>query len=84
MGSSILEAINYVSKIIKKKVTADNVSNYLYNIGAHNIGNDSIIETLKELQSKSLINKLCRPFEASNTTSKKPSIYLFSIQSTYS
>ena len=40
--------------------------------GAHNIDNDSIIETLKEIQSKSLINKLCRPIEESNTTSKTP------------
>ena len=53
-------------------MTADNISNYLCNIGAHNIDNDSIIETLKEIQNKGLINKLYRPKEASNTTSKTP------------
>ena len=51
-------------------MTADNISNYLCNVGAHNIDNDSITETLKEMQNKGLINKLYRPIEASNTTSR--------------
>ena len=34
--------------------------------------NDSIIDNLKEMQNKGLINKLYRPIEASNTTSKTP------------
>ena len=38
-------------KLQKKKVTADNVSNNLCNIGAHNIDSDSIIGTLKEMQN---------------------------------
>ena len=71
MDSTILEAINYVNKTSKKKVTAD-VSNYLCDTGTHNIDNDSIIETLKEMQNKGLIKKLNRPIEASNTTSKTP------------
>ena len=53
-------------------MTADKISNYLCNIGAHNIDIGSIIETLKEMQSKSLINKLYRPIETINTTSKTP------------
>ena len=53
-------------------MTADNVSNYLRNIGAHNIDNDSIIKTLKEMQNKGVVNKLYRPIEANNTTSKTP------------
>ena len=53
-------------------MTADNVSNYLRNIGAHNIDNDSIIKTLKEMQNKGLVIKLYRPTEANNTTSKTP------------
>ena len=48
-------------KIGKKKGTADNISNYLCNMGPHNIDNDSIIETLKEMQNTGLINKLYRP-----------------------
>ena len=38
----------------------------------HVIDNDSIIETLKEMQNKCLINTFYRPTEASNTTSKTP------------
>ena len=53
-------------------MTADKISNYLCNIGAQNIDIGSIIETLKEMQSKSLINKLYRPIETINTTSKTP------------
>ena len=53
-------------------MTADNISNYLCNSGVHNIDSDSIIETLKEMQNKGLINNLYRPIEASNTTSKTP------------
>ena len=52
-------------------MTAD-ISNYLCNIGAHNTDNDSILETLKEMQNKGLINNLYRPIEASNITSKTP------------
>ena len=53
-------------------MTADNISNYLCYTGAHNIDNDSIIETLKEMHSKGLINKLYRPIKANNTTLKIP------------
>ena len=53
-------------------MTTDNISNYLCNTGSHNIESDSIIETLKEMQNKDLINKPYRPIEASNTTSKTP------------
>ena len=38
----------------------------------HVIDNDSIVETLKEMQNKCLINTFYRPTEASNTTSKTP------------
>ena len=53
-------------------MTADNISNYLCNVGAHNIDNNSITETLNEMQNKGIIDKLCRPIEASNTTSRIP------------
>ena len=49
---------------------ADNISNCLCNIGAHNIDNDSIIETLKEMQNKDLINRLYIPIESRNITWK--------------
>ena len=39
MDNLILEAIQYISKISKKKVTEDSISTYLNNKGAHNIDN---------------------------------------------
>ena len=36
MDGAITEACHYVTKFSKKKVTADNISNYLCNTGAHN------------------------------------------------
>ena len=39
MENSVLEAINYISKISKKKVTEDSISTYLNNKGAHKIYN---------------------------------------------
>ena len=63
MDNLILEAIQYISRISKKKVTEDSISTYLNNKGAHNIGNKSIIEILKQLQGKSLINQLYRPID---------------------
>ena len=71
MGNSILEAIKYISKISKKKVTEDSISTYLNNKGAHNIDNKSIIEILKQLQGKGLINQLYRPIDTA-ITSKAP------------
>ena len=56
MINLILEAIQYISKISKKKVTEGSFSTYLNNKVAHNIGNKSIIEILKQLQGKVLIN----------------------------
>ena len=48
MDNLILEAINYIGKIGKKKVTEDNIPTYLNNKGAHNIDNKSVIEILKQ------------------------------------
>ena len=71
MDNLILEAIQYISKISKKKVTEDSISTYLSNKGVHNIDNKSIIEILKQLQGKGLINQLYRPIDTA-VTSKGP------------
>ena len=71
MDNLILEAIQYISKISKKKVTEDSISTYLNNKGVHNIDNKSIIEILKQLQGKGLINQLYRPIDTA-VTSKGP------------
>ena len=67
----ILEAIQYISKISKKKGTEDSISTYLNNKGVHNIDNKSVIEILKQLQGKGLINQLYRPIDTA-ITSKAP------------
>ena len=71
MDNLILGAIQYISKISKKKVTEDSISTYLNNKGVHNIDNKSIIEILKQLQGKGLINQLYRSIET-GITSKAP------------
>ena len=68
MEKLILEAVNYVSKISKRKVTSDSIANYINKNGAHNIDYNSITETLEQMQRKGLINKLCRPTETSHIT----------------
>ena len=67
MNSLILEAISYISKTSKKKVTEDSVSTYLNNKGIIK----SIIEILKQLQDNGLINQLYRPIDTA-MTSKAP------------
>ena len=75
MDTLILEAIHYISKTSKKKVTDDSLSTYLNNKGAHNI-NKSINEILKQLHGKGLINQIYRPTDtaiASETPHYTPS-----------
>ena len=71
MDNLTLEAIQYISKISKNKVTKDSISTYLNNNGAHNIDNKSIIDILKQLQGKGLIRQLYRPIDRA-ITSKAP------------
>ena len=67
MDTLILEAIHYISKTSKKKVTDDSLSTYLNNKGAHNI-NKSINEILKQLHGKGLINQIYRPTDTAITS----------------
>ena len=67
----ILEAIHYISKTSKKKVTDDSLSTYLNNKGTHNIDNKSINEILKQLHGKGLISQIYRPTDTA-ITSKAP------------
>ena len=57
MESSILEAINYVSRVRKQKVTIDSISSFLNSRGATNLDNASIGTLLKEMQADGLIKK---------------------------
>ena len=59
----VLEAIQYISKI-----TEDSILSYLNNKGAHDIDDKSVIEILKQLQGKALINQLYRSIDAAITS----------------
>ena len=61
MENSILEAINYVSKISRQKVTAESISTFLNKKGPSNIEDHYIMEALKDMQDKGVINKYNRP-----------------------
>ena len=67
MESSILEAINYVSRVRKQKVTIDSIFSFLNSRGATNLDNVSIATLLKEMQADGLINKHNRPINTDTT-----------------
>ena len=69
MDNLVLETIQIISKINKKKVTED--STYLNNKVENNIDNKSVVEILKQLQCKGLINQLYGPIDKA-ITSKVP------------
>ena len=60
MENSILEAINYVSKISRQKVTVESISAFLNKKGPSNIEDHYIMEALKDMQDKGVINKYNR------------------------
>ena len=67
MESSILEAINYVSRVSKQKVTIDSISSFLNSREATNLDNVSITTLLKEMQADGLINKHNRSINTDTT-----------------
>ena len=79
MEKLILEAINYISKISKKKVTVDSISSYIINSGAHNIDCNSITETLKQMQDNGLIKKTLQTYRKKSNYTRHSSIYPFTI-----
>ena len=52
MESLTILAINYICKIRKQKFTGDSISIFLDNEGSNHFDNDSVLETLKEMQTK--------------------------------
>ena len=53
----MLEAIGYIRKVSKKKVTIDKIVTYLNNAGASNWDKESVEENLKEMQAKGIVNQ---------------------------
>ena len=61
MDTQILEAIKYVRKVSKKKVTVDKIVTYLNNAGASNWDKESVEANLKEMQTKGIITENYMP-----------------------
>ena len=57
MDTQILEAINYVRNVSKKKVTVDKIATYLNNVGASNWDKESVEANMKEMQTKGIITE---------------------------
>ena len=57
----MLEAINYIRNVSKKKVTIDRIVTYLNNAGASNWDKESVEANLKEMQTKGIINENYNP-----------------------
>ena len=53
----MLEAINYIRNVSKKKVTIDRIVTYLDNAGASNQDKESPEANLKEMQQRTLLMK---------------------------
>ena len=73
MENLILEAINYVSQISRQKVTVESISTFLNKKGPTNINDHFITETLKDMQSKGIINKYNRPINLRSPEHSEPS-----------
>ena len=57
MDTQMLEAINYIRNVSKKKVTIDRIFTYLNNAGASNWDKESVEANLKEMQTNNIINE---------------------------
>ena len=57
----MLEAINYIRNVSKKKVTIDKIVTYLNNAGASNWDKESVEANLKEVQTKGVVNENYKP-----------------------
>ena len=57
MDTQMLELINYIRNVTKKKVTIDKIVTYLNKAGASNWNKESIEANLKEMETKGIINE---------------------------
>ena len=61
MDTQILEAINFIRNVSKKKETVDKIVTYLNNAGASTCDKESVEADLKEMQTKGIINENYKP-----------------------
>ena len=57
----MLEAINYIRNVSKKKMTIDKIVTYLNNADASNWDKESVEANLKEMETKDIIKENCKP-----------------------
>ena len=74
MDTKMLEAINYIRNVIKKKVTIDRIITYLNNAGESNWDKESAEANLKEMQTKGIINENYKPLITLSSNSPNFSI----------
>ena len=74
MDTQMLEAINYIRNVSKKKVIIDRIVTYLNNAGESNWDKDSAEANLKELQTKGIINENYKPLITLSSDSPNSSI----------
>ena len=74
MDTQILEAINYIRNVSKKKVTIDRIVTYLNNTGVSNQDKESAEANLKEIQTKGNINENYKPLITRSSDSSDFSI----------
>ena len=74
MDTQMLEPINYIRNVSKKKVIIDRIVTYLNNAGASNWGKESAEANLKELQTRGIINENYKPLITLSSDSPNSSI----------
>ena len=79
MDTQMLEAINYIRNVSKKKVTMDRILTYLNNAGASNWDKESVEVNLKEMQTRGIINENYKPFVTLSSKSPDFSIIQYDV-----
>ena len=70
----MLEAINYIRNVSKKKVTIDKIVSYLNNAVASDWDKESVEANLKEVQTKGVVNENYKPLISLSSDSPNFSI----------
>ena len=61
MDTQMVEAINYVRNVSKKKVAIDKIVTYFNNAGSSNWDKESLEANLKKMQTKGVVNENYKP-----------------------
>ena len=67
MEYQLVEAINYIEKVSKKKTSIDRLLAHINNTTANNLDREFVEDTLYELRAKGVIDELFKILSADNT-----------------